>query len=310
KVKFALLGMQRYSWEQGVSMQAFLEQGDMDLVVLLAKDAVNRQTEDGRAANIGEQGAVTDPVSILEGLRSAVNYTGDSELEKGYDKLLEWALHTAPRNRKGVLYHVEKKPQIWVDSMYMLPPSLAAAGYYREALLNLYGYWDVLFDEDKKLLSHIWDDGSKTFIRRAFWGVGNGWTLGGLARVYDLLPEKFSEDKAKIANMATSVINSLLALVRPDGLFHDVVDDPSTFVETNCSQMLVYAIYRGLKSKWLNSSYLEPAEKLRTAVHGRVDAYGLVQGVCGAPHFDHPGTAPEGQAFYILMEAAAGKYYA
>jgi hypothetical protein len=30
--------------------------------------------------------------------------------------------------------------------------------------------------------------------------------------------------------------------------------------------------------------------------------------VCGAPHFDHSGTAPEGQAFFLLMEAAYRDY--
>ena len=40
------------------------------------------------------------------------------------------------------------------------------------------------------------------------------------------------------------------------------------------------------------------------AAHAKVDAYGLVQGVCGAPRFDHSGRAPEGQAFFLLMEAA------
>ncbi len=40
-----------------------------------------------------------------------------------------------------------------------------------------------------------------------------------------------------------------------------------------------------------------------------VDDYGLVRNVCGMPSFDHPGVAPEGQAFYILMEAARADYY-
>ncbi len=35
-----------------------------------------------------------------------------------------------------------------------------------------------------------------------------------------------------------------------------------------------------------------------------VDGLGLVQGVCGSPEFDHPGTATEGQVFFILMEVA------
>ena len=43
---------------------------------------------------------------------------------------------------------------------------------------------------------------------------------------------------------------------------------------------------------------------MRAAVHLKVDASGYVQGVCGAPNFDHAGTAPEGQAFFMLMEAA------
>ena len=43
---------------------------------------------------------------------------------------------------------------------------------------------------------------------------------------------------------------------------------------------------------------------MRQAARKKVDQYGLVQGVCGSPEFDHAGTAPEGQAFFILMEAA------
>ncbi len=42
----------------------------------------------------------------------------------------------------------------------------------------------------------------------------------------------------------------------------------------------------------------------RGAVHAKVDEYGLVHGVCGAPNFDRSGTATEGQAFFLLMEAA------
>ncbi len=36
KVKRVLLSMQRYSWEQGTAMQAFLEAGDMDTVICMA----------------------------------------------------------------------------------------------------------------------------------------------------------------------------------------------------------------------------------------------------------------------------------
>jgi unsaturated rhamnogalacturonyl hydrolase len=37
------------------------------------------------------------------------------------------------------------------------------------------------------------------------------------------------------------------------------------------------------------------------------DCDGFVQGVAGAPSFNKPGISAEGQAFFILMEAAARK---
>ena len=307
KVKLALLAMQRHSWEQGTAMQAFLEQGDMDVVIPMAKEAAYRRLPDGRAANIGSTGAVTDPCSVGEALIAACEATGDAALKQGRDALLEWALKKAPRNGKGVIYHLDNKPQLWSDSTYMLPPFLAAAGYFDEALVNLYGYWDILFDTGANLMHHIWDDGAKSFIREAYWGGGNGWTLAAIARLYDLLPEERGADKKKLAAMGKALIDGVLAHIRSDFLFHDVIDDYASFIETNLSQMLAYTIYRAVHSKWLDRSYLETAEKLYAAVGAKVDAYGLVQDCCGAPSFDKAGVAPEGQAFYLLMEAARSK---
>ena len=48
KVRTAMLAMQRRAWEQGTAAQALLEWGDIDLVVLLAKDALVNQAKDGR----------------------------------------------------------------------------------------------------------------------------------------------------------------------------------------------------------------------------------------------------------------------
>jgi rhamnogalacturonyl hydrolase YesR len=307
KVKLALLAMQRHSWEQGTAMQAFLEQGDMEIVIPMAKEAVYRRISDGRAAIIGNFGAVTDPCSVGEALIAACKETGDAALEQGRDELLTWALKKAPRNDKGVIYHVDDKPQIWSDSTYMLPPFLAAAGYVDEALRNLYGYWDMLFDTNVKLMSHIWDDGAKIFIRKAHWGGGNGWTLAAIARVYDLLPEGSGADRERLAVMGKTLIDGVLAHIRSDCFFHDVLDDNKSFVEVNLSQMLAYTIYRAVHSKWLDKAYLETAEKLYAAANSKVDAYGLVQDCCGAPSFDKPGVSPEGQAFYLLMEAAKSK---
>lgn len=304
KVKLAMLSMQRDAWEQGVAAQALLESGDSSLVILMAKEAVVRQIQDGRLAVISCNEGVTDPAANGEAVLWAARMTGDAVLQEGAKKMLDYLLHKAPRTKEGVLHHIATKPQVWVDSMYMAPPFLAVAGQPAEAVRQVEGIRSLLWNPQKKLFSHIWDDGRGEFERQDFWGVGNGWAAAGMARVLKALPEEMSEEKKKLTGYITDVIDGCLAHRREDGLFHDVVDKPSTFVETNLAQMLAYTIFRGVKEGWLASSYIRHAEIMRAAAWKKVDENGLVQGVCGSPTFESPGTATEGQAFFLLMEAA------
>jgi rhamnogalacturonyl hydrolase YesR len=306
KVKLAMLSMQRATWEQGVAMQAMLELGDSHMVILMAKEAVLRQSEDGRLAMLGEEFALTDAASPGEAVLWAAKKTGDPVLMNGFNKMLEYVLTKAPRTSDGIIYHFTNIPQIWSDSNYMLPPFLAAAGKYEESVRQLEGVWKFLYDPKKKLLSHMWDEGKKEFARKAFWGVGNGWTAAGITRLLRTIPDSLQEERKRLTAQLHDLLDGCLAHIRQDGLFHNIVDDPSTFVETNLAQMLAYSIYRGLKGGWLEPRYKEYADRMRAAAHSKVDDLGLVQGVCGSPEFDHPGTATEGQVFFILMEVAYG----
>ena len=94
----------------------------------------------------------------------------------------------------------------------------------------------------------------------------------------------------------------------PMGLFHNVVDQPATFVETNLAQMLAFATYEGVQDGWLPANYRAHADRMRTAAREKKDNHGYVHGVCGAPDFDRPGNSTEGQSFCILMEAAGERY--
>ncbi len=303
RIKTALLSMQRYNWEQGVTAQAFLEADDHDIAIAMAIEGANRQQPDGRCCHIGDSTAVTDPCAIGEALIFAAEQTGDPFLCQARDKLLRWAMTDAPRNADGVVYHFLNGQLIWVDSMYMLPPFLARAGEYDEAMRQLDGYWHILHTPENGLLAHQWSDAENRFLRRDAWAVGNGWAMAGMGRVISLLPEKHP-GRARLINRVKALIEAALPHQLTDGAFHDVLDDPTTFREVNFAQMLAYTIYRGISGGWLDEALLPYAEKARAAALAEVDAYGLVRNVCGAPSFDKPGVAPEGQAFHILMEAA------
>lgn len=224
--------------------------------------------------------------------------------KEAQEKMLQYLLQKAPRTNDGIIHHITYAPQLWIDSMYMCPPFLAAAGEYDEALRQVEGLRKYLWDSQKQLFSHIWDEKKKTFERKAFWGVGHGWALAGMTRVAHALPENRIKDKERLHIYIREGIDGCLAHVREDGLFHNIIDEPESFVETNLSQMTAYTIFRGIEREWLPGSYLEAAIKMRKAAQGKMDSFGMVRGVCGSPEFDHPGAATEGQAFYLLMEAA------
>src|SRR5512133_25258 len=250
RVKLAMLTMQRASWEQGVAAQALLELGEIDLVVLMAREAALRQMPDGRLAGLGSGEAVTDPAANGVPVLYAARYTGETQLKAASQRMLEYLMKTAPRTADGVLHHRTDVPQVWVDSYYMAPPFLAVAGQPEEAIRQVEGFRKLLWHPQARLFSHIWDEPTQAFGREAFWGVGNGWAAAGMARVIHALPERMEADRYRLADYTRQVIDGCLACQRPDGLFYNVVDDPNTFVETNLAQMLAYTIYRGVTTGW------------------------------------------------------------
>ena len=308
RVTRAMLAMQRDAWEQGVAAQALLESGEQELVVVMAKEAALRQDADGRLAVLSCFGGVTDPAANGPALLWAAAATGDARLKAAADNMLAYLLHRAPKAPDGTLFHVSDKPQVWVDSLFMAPPFLAAAGEFAEAMKQIEGIRRRLWIPEKNLFAAVWDEGRQTFERGDCWGVGNGWAAVGMGRVLQALPKTMAAEKNRLAGYVSGVVDGCLRHQRSDGLFHNVVDDPRSFVETNLAQMLAYTIFRGTGAGWLPAAYLKSAQCMRRAVRAKVDRYGLVQGVCGSPDFTSPGTATEGQAFFLLMEAAARDY--
>lgn len=304
KVRTAMFTMQRASWEQGVAAQSLLELEQFELAYMMAKEALLRQTDNGRLSVLYTDNGVTDPAASGISVKKMGEKYNDSALLKGAEDMLHYLLQEAPKNNEGTLYHTLNAPEIWIDSMYMAPPFIAVMGEYDEAIKQINGIRGVLWNEEARLFSHRWSDDTNSFPNKSFWGVGNGWAAVGMTQVLMELPDDFEEDSEILRKFIKQVVDGCLKYIREDGLFYNVVNDPSTFVETNLSQMLAYTVFRNVKMGWLSREYIAHAEKMRQAAHNKVDKHGYVQDVCGAPFFNAPGRATEGQAGFLLMEAA------
>jgi rhamnogalacturonyl hydrolase YesR len=316
KVKNAMLCFQRQSWEQGVCAQALFEAGDLDFINL-ATDAVQRQSDDGRLAVVGENVAVTDPAANGEAVYRAFEHTEDDIYMDAVSKMLAYLMVDAPRTSKGLICHNEvsfeagfSAKQIWADSIYMLPPFLAVVGEFAEAQKQLDGYLDRLSDLGTNrlgtgLLYHIYDSEQKTYVRQKLWATGNGWALLGIARMIALCNNNLVV-KSKYVQKGKKLLDAMLEFQCESGMFHDILDEPDTFEDATSAMMAATFVYRGIVEGWLHgdeSGYCAKADKIYEAVQSRIDERGIIRGVCGAPHFRSEGTSAEAQAVYIMLEA-------
>ena len=94
--------------------------------------------------------------------------TGDAQLQKAAENMLDYLLHKAPRTDSGIIFHNNHENKIWVDSFYMAPPFLAVAGHHQEAIKQIEGYRKIMLHPEKQLYYHIWDEDQQVFSRKLF----------------------------------------------------------------------------------------------------------------------------------------------
>ncbi len=297
RVLQALLGTARQSWEQGVASHALLDRGRLDLVRVLARDALTRQTPAGKLGEIDDYGTVNCAANG-EAVAWLAEAGGDDRAGKGLQRQLDWLLRDCPRADDGTLFHIEGEQQVWVDSVYMVVPLLVRCGLSDEARRQLDGHRTRLRD-DSGLWAHQWDEARGEAVRDVHWGSGNGWVAAGLAR-----SARHADDASAFGAEARELIDVLLPHRAASGLFHDVVDDPTTFEECTLALMLAYAAAVGAADGWLEPGYADTARDLVQTVTEHVDEDGFVVPACGSPRFDRPGTSAEAQSFFLLATRA------
>jgi unsaturated rhamnogalacturonyl hydrolase len=304
RVLVVLLAMQRQSWEQGLAGHAALDLGLDDLALLLADAAVVRQSADGRLGSVdGESGAVNG-AACGEVVRRAAELTGEARWEGAAERQLDWLANHAPRAADGTLFHLLGSRQVWADTVYMVVPLLAVAGRTDLAVAQVDGHRRRLHDSGSGLYAARWDEDAGVRHRPEHWATGNGWVVGGIARALHLVPAWPSGAGDRLADHARRVLDACLVHRTADGLFHNVLDDPTTFPEANVAQMLAYTALTGAADGWLPGRYAGIGRDLLATADRLVDGRGYVTQVCGSPDFEGPGTSSEAQAFHLLAHAA------
>ena len=238
----------------------------------------------------------------------AAKLTGDPAIQAAVQGMLDYILKTAPRAPDGTLYHVFNNPQVWSDGFFSSPPFLAAAGQYDEALRPDRRLPQApLESPEETALAHL-GRRQAGFQRRGFLEFGQRMGRRGRSARHPLpCRAERKDDRARLAAFVKDIIDGCLAYQRPDGLFHDKMDKPDSFVETNAGADAglchLHGRTRGLVAAGICRQGRSHARR-RPRQGGSVR---LRPGRLRSPGFSRPGTSTEAQSFFIMMEAAGAK---
>ena len=84
-----------------------------------------------------------------------------------------------------------------------------------------------------------------------FWARGNGWMAAGMAQLLSILP-KDNSDRTTIMEAYKKMKNTLKQNQDPDGMWHQLIDEPASYKETSGTAMFTYAMIVGVKHGWLD----------------------------------------------------------
>jgi unsaturated rhamnogalacturonyl hydrolase len=169
--------------------------------------------------------------------------------------------------------------RFWLDDMYMITTvqtqAYLATGdkkYLDRAAREMVLYLDSI-QQPSGLFYHAPD-------AHFYWSRGNGWMAVGMSDMLKYLPES-STYYQPILNGYKRMMSSLKRHQGKNGLWHQLIDDPSFWDETSGSAMFTYAMIQGIKNGWLPASEYGPvARQAWISLTKLIDAKGDVKGVC------------------------------
>lgn len=205
----------------------------------------------------------------------------------------------------------------WVDALFMAMPSFAKLGVVKKNN----AYFDKMYAlfHDTKQTRGLWDAGKHLWARDAsfvgknvYWARGNGWVLGALARVLDVLPAGDAH-RAEYVQTMQQMAAALKTAQQPSGFWPVNLVDPNDHPgpETSGTAFFTYGLTWGINHGVLDSATYAPVvtkawKAMATTSVQASGSLGYVQGVGSGPSDSQPVTAGSTAAYGVGAFLLAG----
>lgn len=321
----SIISMDAWEWPQGVALfamyQYYRESGNRSVLTYL-QNWFDRQMEKGLPPqNIN----TTCPM-----LTMACLYEETGE-EKYLPLLKEWldgVMYRLPRTEEGGLQHVVSgvlnPGQLWDDTLYMAVLFLARMGRIlgdegciQESIRQFMVHIKYLSDAKSGLFYHGWTFEGKHHFAGALWGRGNSWYTAGLVDYLECMEGNQGVREFLLSTLKRQA-EALERCQDESGLWHTLLDDPESYLETSASCAFAYGILKAVRKGYLPGKFAAVGEKAVAGVLDKIREDGTVDGVSyGTPVFSTlqeykevevcPMPYGQSMALMMLVEACRGR---
>lgn len=272
----------KWDYCHGLELQAMLDvydrYGDDNIYKYALAYADTMVNEDGTIKMYKREDFSLDRVNSGKFLFRIYEQTKDEKYKKAL-ALMRSQFEEQPRNEDGGFWHKKIYPnQVWLDGIYMGAPFYAEyafrnneVGVYKDVINQFLMAARHTYDPKTDLYKHACDVSRKekwadpvTGQSQHSWGRALGWYAMAFVDALEFIPQHEAGRDSMIITL-NKVAEQIKRLQdKETGLWYQVLDrsgDEGNYLESSCSVMFVYSLFKAVRKGYIDASYLDVAEK-------------------------------------------------
>lgn len=290
KFPVSLIDMDCWEWPQGVGLYGMYRNYQMEkdprVLEFLTAWFDRKIAEGGMERNVN----TTAPMLTLTYL---YEITGKETYRRFMEEWVQWMMDETGllRAGEGCFQHMitgdPNDGEILIDTLFMAVFFLARAGkilgreeLVREADYQILNHIRFLLNRETGLFCHGWNFRGNHNYGKVLWGRGNGWYTMG---IMEYLEQMGTGDSLRRYFLSVFGCQARALKGYQDsetGLWHTVIDNPHTYLETSASAAFLAGIMKGVRLGYLDREEFEPVIRRGIpGVLGKISEDGTVEGV-------------------------------
>lgn len=277
---------QFWEWTQGVGLfgiwKVYKKTGKQEYLNILTKYY-------DRQMSIGFPAKNVNTVTPL----LAMSFVAENQNREDYFAVCrewaQWILTDFPRTKEGGFQHKTSdslnEEELWDDTLFMTVLFLANMGrilgrddYLEEARYQFLLHIKYLSDRETGLWYHGWTFKEAGHFAGAFWGRGNCWVTAAIPELIELI-DLPGETRRFLEGAWSRQVESLVRYQADDGMWHTLIDDPTSYVEASATCGFGYGILKGLNIGIGEQKWADAALSAVDSILGYTDQEGILHQV-------------------------------